>query len=193
MSVTNLPFLVVFCIFIVIGGQHFQEVAQLFCTVPDSPLPYTITLRSAYANSTQVRMPPSQLHSVQDLYLWKATYPMLHTEILGISTAKNTIYLSQVLLFSWANVYCDNMGFGDQRYLTCDCREAESRRTRIWKSKQLDFQRRYFNGDSNSWVWPYCCGLSFVATLSLWPGPVILFLERWSHCIRDVHSTVSSF
>lgn len=69
MSVTNLPFLVVFCIFIVIGGQHFQEVAQLFCTVPDSPLPYTITLPSASANSTKFETPQSQLESVQELSL----------------------------------------------------------------------------------------------------------------------------
>ena len=71
-----------------IGGQYFQKMAHLFCPVPDSPLPYIITLPSACANSTQEGMPQSQLYSVQQLSLRKAAYPVLHTEILETCTAK---------------------------------------------------------------------------------------------------------
>ena len=72
----------------VIGGQYFQKVVYSFCPVRDTPLPYIITLPSACANSTQVGTPQSQLYSVQQLSVWKATYPTLPTEILEISTAE---------------------------------------------------------------------------------------------------------
>ena len=53
-SVTNSLSLGMFCTSygMAAGGQYFQQSAHSLCPVPDSPLPYVITLRSACANCT---------------------------------------------------------------------------------------------------------------------------------------------
>ena len=69
-----------------IGGQCYQKSVHSFCPVPDSSLPYIISLPRACANCTQVGMPQSQPHSVQQLLLW-----------LEISTAKTQSTSHRVL------------------------------------------------------------------------------------------------
>jgi len=86
MSDTNPLFFVMFCTFMAIGGQCNQKSVHSFCPVPDSSLPYIISLPRACANCTQVGMPQSQPHSVQQLLLW-----------LEISTAKTQSTSHRVL------------------------------------------------------------------------------------------------
>lgn len=64
---------------------------------------------------------------------------MLHTEILGISTAKSTVYLSQVLLFFHGLTYTVTIwGFGTKDTL------------RVTAMKQR--AEELVSGNQNSWI-----------------------------------------